>query len=113
MTSLGVFNIVFYFLVIVALTKPMGAFMAKIFQGERTFLHPVLRPLERLIYACCGVREETEQKWTQYAASLIAFSAFSFLFAYLIQRLQGVLPLNPMGFSGPHPPTGATAMTPD
>jgi K+-transporting ATPase ATPase A chain len=113
MTSLGLFNIFFFFLVIVALTKPMGAFMAKVFQGERTFLHPLLRPLERLIYACCGVREETEQKWTQYTASLIAFSVFGFLFAYAIQRLQGILPLNPMGFSGSHPPNGATPMTPD
>jgi K+-transporting ATPase ATPase A chain len=113
MTSMGLFSIFIFFLVILALTKPMGAFMAKVFQGERTFLHPVLRPVERLIYTCCGVHEETEQRWTQYAASLIAFSAFSFLFAYVLQRLQGVLPLNPMGFSGPHPPSGATAMTPD
>src|ERR1700719_646939 len=113
MTSLGLFNIFFFFLVVLALAKPMGAYMAKVFQGERAFLHPVLRPIERLIYTCCGVREETEQRWTQYAASLLAFSAMSFLFAYVIQRLQGVLPLNPMGFSGPHPPNGATAMTPD
>ncbi len=113
MTSLGLFNIFFFFLVVLALTKPMGAFMAKVFQGERTFLHPLLRPLERLIYACCGVSEEAEQRWTQYAASLLAFSVFGFLFAYAFQRLQGVLPFNPMGFSGAHPPNGSTAMTPD
>ena len=113
MTFLGLFNIGIFFLVIVALARPMGAFMARIFQGERTFLHPVLRPLERGIYACCGVREDTEQKWTEYAASLLAFSLFSFLFAYAIQRLQGLGPFNPMGFGAAHPPHGATPVTPD
>lgn len=113
MTSLGLLNITVYFLVILALTKPLGAFMAKVFEGERTFLHPVLRPLEHLIYRLCGIREDAEQRWTQYAASLIAFSLVSFLFVYVLQRLQGVLPLNPMGFGTHHAPSGATPMTPD
>jgi K+-transporting ATPase ATPase A chain len=87
--------------------------MAKVFAGERTFMHRVLRPLERLCYAACGVDEAVEQRWTQYAGSLLAFSIFSFLILYLLQRLQGWLPLNPMGFGTAHAPSGATAMTPD
>src|SRR5208282_2507114 len=96
MTALGILQIAAYFVVVLALTKPLGAHMAKVFEGQRTFLHPVLRPVERLIYRLAGVREDTEQRWTQYAASLIAFSVAGFLFVYVIQRLQGVLPFNPM-----------------
>jgi K+-transporting ATPase ATPase A chain len=113
MTPIGILNIVIFFLLILAITKPVGIFMVKIFQGERTFLHPVLRPFERLIYRLCGIREEEEQHWTQYAASLIAFSLAGFLFAYVIQRLQGVLPLNPMHFGTGQAPSGATPLTPD
>ena len=113
MTSIGVLNVVVYFLVILAVTKPMGVFLTKLFEGERTFLYPLLRPLEKLTYRLCGVREEAEQRWTQYAASLIAFSLVCFLFAYLIQRLQRFLPLNPMHFGSGKAPSGATAMTPD
>ncbi len=87
--------------------------MTAVFDGKRTFLHPVLHPLERLCYAACGVKESVEQRWTQYVASLLTFSIFSFLILYLLQRFQGVLPLNPMGFGTAHAPGGATAMTPD
>src|SRR5215472_10102053 len=113
MTFIGVLNIAVYFLLILVLTKPLGVFMTKLFQGERTFLHPLLRPLEKLTYRLCGIEEDTEQRWTQYAASLIAFSLVSAVFAYLIQRLQGALPLNPMHFGTSRAPAGATAMTPD
>ncbi len=113
MTANGVFQILAYLVLLLALTKPLGKFMAKVFEGERTILHSLLRPLERLIYRLAGVREEAEQRWTQYAASLIVFSLACFLFTYLIQRLQGVLPLNPMHFSTAHAPSNATAMTPD
>jgi potassium-transporting ATPase potassium-binding subunit len=106
MTPIGIVQIAIYFLLILALTKPVGLFMAKLFEGHRTFLHPVLRPVERLIYKLCGVDEEAEQRWTQYAASLLAFSAVSFLFAYVIQRVQAYLPLNPQNF-------GTPVMTPD
>jgi K+-transporting ATPase ATPase A chain len=106
MTSMGLLQIGLYFLILLALTKPLGAFMARVFNGERTFLHPVLRPLERLIYKFSGVKEQVEQRWTQYAGALLAFSFFSFLFMYLLQRLQGWLPLNPMGF-------GTKQATPD
>jgi K+-transporting ATPase ATPase A chain len=106
MTSNGILQIAIYFLIILALAKPMGSFMAKLFEGKRTFLHPVLRPLEVLAYKLVGVNESTEQRWTQYTASLLAFSVFSFLFVYLLQRLQSVFPFNPQGF-------GAGQATPD
>lgn len=113
MTALGVFQILVFFLLILAVTKPLGSYMTRVFAGERTFLHPVLRPLERLCYAIGGVKESVEQRWTKYAGSLLAFSLFSFLILYLLQRLQGLLPLNPMGFSTLRAPTSATPMTPD
>jgi potassium-transporting ATPase potassium-binding subunit len=98
MTPTGVLQIIVFFLIILALTKPLGVFMARLFNGQRTFLHPLVRPLETWTYKLVGVDERTEQRWTQYAASLLAFSIFSFLFVYLLQRLQGILPLNPQGF---------------
>ncbi len=113
MTTNGILQIVIYFLVIAAVAKPMGVFMTRVFAGERTFLHPVLRPLERLCYKLCGVKEDVEQRWTQYAGSMLAFSIFSAVFLYALQRLQGFLPLNPAGFSTAHAPANATAMTPD
>jgi len=106
MTTNGVLQITVYFAMILALTKPLGIFMAQLFDGRRTFLHPVVRPLEVWTYKLVGIDERTEQRWTQYAASLLAFSIFSFLFVYLLQRLQGILPLNPQGF-------GARQVSPD
>jgi potassium-transporting ATPase potassium-binding subunit len=113
MTANGVLQIVVFFLVILAVAKPMGVYMTHVFAGERTFLHPVLRPLERLCYTLCGVKETVEQRWTQYAGSMLAFSVFSALLLYALQRLQGLLPLNPAGFGTAHAAAGATAMTPD
>lgn len=113
MTAAGILYILVYFVVLFAITKPLGLFMAHVFEGERTFLHPLLRPLERLIYRLAGIHEGAEQRWTQYTASVLAFSLVSFLFVYVIQRLQGFLPLNPMGFSTHHAPANATPMTPD
>jgi K+-transporting ATPase ATPase A chain len=113
MTPNGLLQIGVFFLVLLALTKPMGSFMARVFAGERTWLHRVLRPLERLIYRLCGIREEQEQRWTGYAASLLMFSLASLLLTYLIQRIQGLLPFNPQGFGTAHAAQGATAMTPD
>jgi potassium-transporting ATPase potassium-binding subunit len=98
MTGTGVLQILVFFGLILLVTKPVGLFMSRLFQGERTFLHPVMRPIETLTYRLCGVREDQEQGWTQYAASLLSFSLFSFLFVYAFQRLQGYLPLNPQGF---------------
>jgi K+-transporting ATPase ATPase A chain len=80
---------------IVVLTRPVGMFLTTILEGRRTFLHHVLRPLEVATYRIVGVNEAAEQRWTQYAGSLLAFSLVNFSVVYLIQRLQGVLPLNP------------------
>jgi len=113
MTLLGVAQILIFFAIVLALTKPIGTFMYRVFEGERTFLHPIFRPLEKLIYRVGGVRENEEQSWVRYAASMLSLSIFSFLFVYLLQRLQGHLPLNPMHFSTPHAPSNATPMTPD
>jgi K+-transporting ATPase ATPase A chain len=113
MTALGLAQILIYFLLILAITKPVGTFMYRVFEGERTFLHPVFRPLERLIYRLGGVHEDQEQSWLGYAASMVSISIFSVLFVYVIQRLQGHLPLNPMHFSTANAPQNATPMTPD
>ena len=106
MTSIGVLQIVIYFLILLAITKPVGLYMTRVFNGERTFLHPVLRWLETLIYKLSGVREDAEQRWTQYAGALLSFSVFGFVLAYVIQRAQAYLPLNPQNF-------GTPVMTPD
>jgi len=113
MTSLGIGQILVFFAILLALTKPLGIFMYRVFEGQRTFLHPIFRPLERLIYRLGGIREDEEQSWVRYSASMISLSLFSFLFVYLLQRLQGYLPLNPMHFSTPQAPQSATPMTPD
>jgi K+-transporting ATPase ATPase A chain len=113
MTSLGIAQILVYFVIVVALTKPLGGFLYRVFEGKRTFLHPIFRPLERLIYWVGGVREDEEQSWVRYTASMISLSIFSFLFVYVLQRLQGHLPLNPMHFSTSHAPQNATPLTPD
>jgi len=113
MTLLGIAQIVGFFLIVLALTKPVGVFMYRVFEGQRTFLHPIFRPLERLIYWLSGVKEDVEQSWVRYTASLISLSTFCFLFPYAIQRLQGLLPLNPMHFSTGGAPMNATPMTPD
>ena len=94
MTSAGVLQILVFFAVIFACTKPLGAYMANVFEGRRTFLHPVMRWLEVLTYKIAGVREDVEQRWTQYTASLLAFSIFGFLLVYLLQRAQAYLPFN-------------------
>jgi K+-transporting ATPase ATPase A chain len=113
MTLLGIAQIAVFFALVLAVTKPVGLFMYRVFDGQRTFLHPILRPLERLIYWLGGVSEDVEQTWVRYTASLISLSTFCFLFPYVLQRLQGVLPLNPMHFSTAQAPMGATSMTPD
>jgi K+-transporting ATPase ATPase A chain len=101
MTAAGILQIAIYFGVLLAVTKPLGAYMARVFEGQRTFLHPVLRWLEVLTYKVTGVREDVEQRWTQYTASLLAFSVFGFLILYVLQRVQAYLPFNPQNFGTP------------
>ena len=102
MTSIGILQIALFFGLVLACIKPLGAYMARVFEGQRTFMHPVLRWLEVLTYKLIGVREEVEQRWTHYTASLISFSIFGFLMVYLLQRAQAYLPFNPQNFGTPN-----------
>jgi K+-transporting ATPase ATPase A chain len=99
MTATGWFQIALFFVLVLLTTKPLGAYMVRVFQGQRTFLHPALRWLEVLTYKAIGVREDVEQRWTGYAASLLSFSIFGFILVYLLQRAQGFLPFNPQHFN--------------
>jgi potassium-transporting ATPase potassium-binding subunit len=103
MTLNGWLQIALYVGVLVLCVKPLGLYMARVFNGERTFLDPVLRPVERLIYAVSGVDPRQEQHWTTYTAAMLLFSLASFVLLYALQRLQHVLPLNPQGFDPPSP----------
>ncbi len=102
MTSAGVLQILLFFALILVCVKPLGAFMTNVFEGKRTFLHPLLRWLEVLTYKVSGVREDVEQRWTQYTASVLAFSIFGFLLVYVLQRAQAYLPFNPQNFGTPN-----------
>jgi potassium-transporting ATPase potassium-binding subunit len=86
-----------YVVLVVAAAKPLGLFMHKVFTGERTFLHPVLAPVERGVYRLAGVNPEGEMTWVAYVVSLLMFSGVGVLILFLLLRLQGVLPLNPAG----------------
>jgi potassium-transporting ATPase potassium-binding subunit len=103
MISNGILQIALYTLVILALAKPMGIFMVKVFEGQRTWLRRVLRPLETGIYRLCGIDEASEQHWTRYAGSLLIFSLVTLLLTYLLQRVQQWLPLNPQGLGSVGP----------
>jgi potassium-transporting ATPase potassium-binding subunit len=103
MTSNGLLQIAIYFIVLLALTKPMGAYMEKVFEGRRTWMHKLLRPLEAGIYRLCGIDEAAEQRWTGYTAGLLLFSIVSLLLTYLLERAQHLLPLNPQAL-GPVSP---------
>jgi K+-transporting ATPase ATPase A chain len=113
MTQFRILQCLIFFLVVLGATLPLGTYMTRVFEGKRTFLHPLLFPLERATYWLCGIKKEQEQAWTHYAASLLSFSLFSLLFLFLIQRLQGLFPFNPQHFSTSQAPSNATAMTSD
>ena len=103
MTLNGWLQIVVFLALIFAITKPLGIFMARVFAREKTFLDPVLRPIERLIYRVTGVDESHEMRWTEYATTMLVFSAVSMLVLYVIQRIQGMLPFNPQHFAAVTP----------
>ena len=90
MTLNGWLQILFFFALILAVTKPLGVFMTRVFNRERTFLDPVLRPVERLIYRLTGVDEKREMRWTEYAVAMLLFSVVSMVVLYLMQRVAGV-----------------------
>jgi K+-transporting ATPase ATPase A chain len=104
MTANGWFQILLFFALIFLVTKPFGIFMARVFNREKTFLDPVLRPVERLLYRVTAVDENHEMCWTEYAVSMLLFSAVSMLALYLMQRMQYYLPLNPQKLSGVNRP---------
>jgi K+-transporting ATPase ATPase A chain len=95
MTISGWLQIALYFVVLTALVVPLGRFMARVFEGERTFLSPLLRPVESALYRAAGVNETREQDWVIYTGAMLLFNAVGFLIVYGLQRLQAVLPLNP------------------
>ncbi|MGA9121246.1 MAG: potassium-transporting ATPase subunit KdpA, partial [Bacteroidota bacterium] len=104
MTLNGVVQIVFFLAVLILTVRPLGRFMARVFQGERTFLDPVVGPLERLIYRVAGIDKNQEMDWKRNAIAMLLFNFLGLLVVFLLQRLQAILPLNPQAM---------TAVTPD
>jgi K+-transporting ATPase ATPase A chain len=103
MTANGWLQIGFFLLVIFLLTKPLGVFMARVFNREKTFLDPIFRPVEKLVYRLTGVDEKREMRWTEYAVAMLLFSGVSMAVLYLIERTQKWLPLNPQKFPNVEP----------
>jgi len=98
MTANGWLQILVFLALILAVTKPLGLFMARVFNRERTFLDPLARPLERLLYRVTGVDENHEMRWTEYAVAMLLFSGVSMIVLYLVERVQQWLPWNPQKF---------------
>ncbi len=103
MTLNGLLQLAVYLLVVLAVTKPLGVYMTRVFSGEPTVIARVIGPLERLIHRICRVDADKEQRWTEYTASMLIFSVVSLLVLYALQRLQYYLPLNPERFPGVAP----------
>jgi K+-transporting ATPase ATPase A chain len=99
----GWLQFAFYILILLVLIKPLGLYMARVYQGERTFLSPILSPIERFFYRLAGVDPEDEMNWKIYAGALLMFNLVGFLFLYLLLRLQYSLPLNPLGLQSVSP----------
>ena len=97
MNIYSLLQIVLFMVVLLALAKPLGSYMAKVYQGERTFLVRVLDPIERFIYRISGIDPKTEMDWKVYAIAMLVFNLLGLFFVYALQRLQGILPLNPQG----------------
>lgn len=98
MTANGMLQIAMFCIVIIALTKPLGAFMTRVFNDETTFLSFVIRPIERTIYRVCGINPRDDQHWSVYAMAMLLFNGAGFALLYVLMRLQDVLPLNPQHF---------------
>src|SRR5260370_24381886 len=103
MTVNGWLQIAVFLLAILAITPLVGRFMTRVFNRERTWLDPVLRPLERLIYRLTGVDETREMRWTEYAMAMLLFRVVPMVVLYLLQRLQHLLPSNPQAFGAVAP----------
>jgi potassium-transporting ATPase potassium-binding subunit len=103
MTANGWFQIGLYVLVLFLITKPIGIFLTRVFERQKTFLDPLLRPVERAIYRVCGVDENKEMRWMEYGTTMLVFSAASLILLYLMERLQQWLPWNPQRFANVTP----------
>jgi K+-transporting ATPase ATPase A chain len=103
MTANGWLQILLFLVLVFLVTKPLGIFMAHVFNREKTFMDPVMRPIERLLYRITGVDENHEMRWTEYAISMLLFSMASMVVLYLMERLQGYLPFNPQKFGAVTP----------
>src|SRR6516162_6357310 len=103
MTISGWVQIALFSVIVILITRPLGGYMTRVFNGERTFLSPVLRPVERAVYWCCGVDEKEEQHWLTYAVAVLFFSVVGFVSLYALQRLQWYLPFNPQEQTGIEP----------
>ncbi len=103
MTANGMLQIALYFIALIAAAVPLGRYMARVYSGEAVFLSRLAGPLERWIYRCCRIDQEQEMTWKAYAGGLLIFNLAGFLAVYLLQRLQGFLPLNPHGFAAVPP----------
>src|ERR1700751_1123239 len=103
MTINGWLQILIFLGLVFLVTKPMGVFMARVFNRERTFMDPVLRPIERMLYRVTGVDEAHEMRWTEYAIAMLLFSLVSMIVLYLMMRLQAYLPFNPQKFGAVSP----------
>src|SRR5438034_9854963 len=99
----GWIQIVLFLVAVLAVTAPLGRFLTRVFNRERTWLDPALGPLERAIYRITGVDDTREMRWTEYAMAMLLFSAVSMLALYVLERLQRVLPWNPQAFGGVAP----------
>ncbi|MEN6523354.1 MAG: potassium-transporting ATPase subunit KdpA, partial [Anaerolineaceae bacterium] len=95
MTITGWVQILIYIVVLLLLVKPVGSYMARVYQGEHTFLSPVVVPVERLVNHISGVHPDDEMNWKEYAVSFLLFSFFSILLLFILLRIQNLLPLNP------------------
>jgi potassium-transporting ATPase potassium-binding subunit len=103
MTANGWVQFLLFFGVLLLLMRPLGIYMARVFEGQRTFMDPVLKPLERLLYRAFGVKADVEMDWREYAAAMLLFSLVSLVLTYLIERAQHILPWNPQGWGGVSP----------
>ncbi|MGE3075846.1 MAG: potassium-transporting ATPase subunit KdpA [Dehalococcoidia bacterium] len=103
MTTAHMVQLALYIGILLAAAKPLGSYMAAVYEGRRTFAHPVIRPIERLVYTVSGVDETKEHGWKQYLVALLAFNFMGFVILYALLRAQGHLPLNPEGLPGLKP----------
>src|SRR2546430_1386796 len=103
MTANGWFQIGLYLFVIFWVTKPIGVFMSRVFNREKTFLDPILRPVEKLVYRLSGIDEKREMRWTEYAIAMLLFNGVSMALLYLMERTQKWLPFNPQRFPNVQP----------